>query len=119
MASAGPYANLRLAPDRITMPASHHSVFTNGFLQAGCPSCHPTNSVKALKAFIPNSLSRIKSSVTYSDPAPTSSVQMRIAYLDAVRCIFNSSQVALFVVEEEEVRPLKAPYVPDAVAYSA
>jgi len=30
------------------MPAPHHSVF----LQAGCPSCHPTNSVKALKANI-------------------------------------------------------------------
>jgi len=29
-----------------TMPAPHSS----GFLQAGCPSCHPTNSVKALKA---------------------------------------------------------------------
>jgi len=29
-----------------TMPTSHHLVF----LQAGCPSCHPTNSVKALKA---------------------------------------------------------------------
>jgi len=28
-----------------TTPTSHHSVF----LQAGCPSCHPTNSVKALK----------------------------------------------------------------------
>jgi len=28
------------------MPAPHHS----SFLQAGCPSCHPTNSVKALKA---------------------------------------------------------------------
>jgi len=28
-----------------TMPAPHHSVF----LQAGCPSCHSTNSVKALK----------------------------------------------------------------------
>jgi len=27
-------------------PPVHHSVF----LQAGCPSCHPTNSVKALKA---------------------------------------------------------------------
>ena len=27
------------------MPAPHHSVF----LQAGCPSCHPTNSVKAMK----------------------------------------------------------------------
>jgi len=32
---------------QITTPAPHHS----GFLQAGCPSCHPTNSVKALKAF--------------------------------------------------------------------
>ena len=31
---------------QITMPAPHHS-----FLQAGCPSCRPTNSVKALKAF--------------------------------------------------------------------
>jgi len=31
---------------QITMPAPHHSVF----LQDGCPSCHPTNSVKALKA---------------------------------------------------------------------
>jgi len=29
---------------KITMPAPHHSVF----LQAECPSCHPTNSVKAL-----------------------------------------------------------------------
>ena len=29
-----------------TTPTSHHSVF----LQAGCPSCRPTNSVKALKA---------------------------------------------------------------------
>ena len=30
---------------QIATPAPHHSVF----LQAGCPSCHPTNSVKALK----------------------------------------------------------------------
>jgi len=30
------------------MLAHHHSVF----LQAGCPSCRPTNSVKALKAYI-------------------------------------------------------------------
>jgi len=28
------------------MPEPHHSVY----LQAGCPSCYPTNSVKALKA---------------------------------------------------------------------
>ena len=33
-------------PGQINMPASHHSVF----LQAGCPSCHSTSSVKALKA---------------------------------------------------------------------
>jgi len=31
---------------QITMPAPHHSVC----LQAGCPSCRPTNSVKALEA---------------------------------------------------------------------
>jgi len=28
--------------------STHHSVF----LQAGCPSCRPTNSVKALKAYL-------------------------------------------------------------------
>jgi len=46
VASAWPYASMHLAADRITTPAPHHSVF----LQAGCPSCHPTNSVEALKA---------------------------------------------------------------------
>ena len=29
---------------------SHASTIPLSFLQAGCPSCHPTNSVKALKA---------------------------------------------------------------------
>jgi len=29
---------------------NHASTSPLGFLQAGCPSCHPTNSVKALKA---------------------------------------------------------------------
>ena len=33
---------------QITTPAPHHSAF----LQAECPSCRPTNSVKALKAFV-------------------------------------------------------------------
>jgi len=33
---------------QITMPTPHHSVF----LQARCPSCRPTNSVKALKALL-------------------------------------------------------------------
>jgi len=43
--SAGPYASLHLAPDR-----HHASSPPLSFLQAGCPSCQPTNSVKALKA---------------------------------------------------------------------
>jgi len=29
---------------------NHNSTLPLSFLQAGCPSCHPTNSVKALKA---------------------------------------------------------------------
>ena len=33
---------------QLTTPAPHHSEF----LQAGCPFCHPTNSIKALKANI-------------------------------------------------------------------
>jgi len=45
VASAGPYASLHLTPDR--QPHQHPTAL---FLQAGCPSCHPTNSVKALKA---------------------------------------------------------------------
>ena len=47
VASAGPCASLHLAPDRL--PCQHP---TTRFLQAGCPSCRPTNSVKALKAFV-------------------------------------------------------------------
>jgi len=45
VASAGPYASLHLAPDR--QPSQHP---TARVFQAGCPSCRPTNSVKALKA---------------------------------------------------------------------
>jgi len=47
VASAGPYASLHLAPDRY-----HASTPPISFLQAGCPSCRPTNSVKALKAHL-------------------------------------------------------------------
>jgi len=45
VASTGPYANhLHLAADR-----QSHQYPTTQFLQARCPSCHPTNIVKALK----------------------------------------------------------------------
>jgi len=43
VASAGLYASLHLMPD------NHANVSPLSFLQAGCPSCCPTNSVKALK----------------------------------------------------------------------
>ena len=44
MASAGPYANLHLIPD------NYNNIPPLSFLKAGCPSCYPTYSVKALKA---------------------------------------------------------------------
>jgi len=45
MASAEPYANLHLDH------TDNHSIIPpRNFLQAGCPSCHPANSIKALKA---------------------------------------------------------------------
>jgi len=62
VASAGTYVNLNLSPDNHAsipplsfyrpdalgfLPPNHP---TTQFLQAGCPSCRPTNSVKALKA---------------------------------------------------------------------
>jgi len=31
---------------------NHANTSLLSFLQAGCPSCHPTNSVKALKAIL-------------------------------------------------------------------
>ena len=44
VASSGPYVNLHLA--QVRQPCQNP---TSQFLQAGCPSCRPTNSVKALK----------------------------------------------------------------------
>ena len=47
------WATCKSAPRsrQITMPAPHRPPLS--FLQAGCPSCRPTNSVKALKALNP------------------------------------------------------------------
>ena len=56
VSSAGPYASLHLALDRY--PCQHPIA---QFLQARCPSCRPTNSVKALKwaQSDPNYVSRL------------------------------------------------------------
>jgi len=45
VASAGLYSSLHLISD------NHANILPLSFLQAGCPSCHPTNNVKALKAW--------------------------------------------------------------------
>ena len=66
---------------QITMPAPHHSVF----LQAGCPSCRRTNSVKALKADYSSNSSVIvcvwQGMVTYDTVA-------NLLWYDT-RCYFN------------------------------
>ena len=61
--SAGPYARLHLAPDRY--PCQHH---TAQFLQSGCPSCRPTNSIKALKAKLYLNCQSIANSLGQSYP---------------------------------------------------
>jgi len=51
VASAGPYANLHLSPDRKTMPASHHSVFYRpDALTAAQPTVSKHRKHKAQKA---------------------------------------------------------------------
>jgi len=50
VASAGLYASLHLIPD------NNANIPPLSYLQAGCPSCHPTNSVKALKELISQKL---------------------------------------------------------------
>jgi len=47
VASAGPYASLHLAPDRLGYNHANTQPLT--FLEAGCPSWRPTNNIKALK----------------------------------------------------------------------
>jgi len=65
VASAGLYASLHLAP-------CQHP--TTRFLQAGCLSCRPTNSVRALKALLSNTKQTLKlitkNSRTVGGPLP-------------------------------------------------
>jgi len=53
VASAGLYTSLHLVPD------NHPNIPPLSFLQAGCPSYHPTNSVKALKGNVATNISSI------------------------------------------------------------
>jgi len=65
---------------QITTPAPHHSVF----LQVGCYSCHPTNSVKALKAKVAGELTA-KSCITVA----TYQIRLRISTAGQILPIFT------------------------------
>jgi len=54
---------------------NHASTPPLGFLQAGCPSCHPTNSVKALKA---KALKAITMSTKFHDFKTIMTVSIKI-----------------------------------------
>ena len=89
VASAGSYANhLYLAPDR--KPCQYH---TTQFLQATCPSCRQTNSVKALKANV-CSIKKCKY-VYFQSIQPYS---METVHVIPLRRILSASSNALVVI---------------------
>jgi len=47
-----------VAGEQHLAPDNHASTPPLSFLQTGCPSCRPTNSVKALKAIPPQPISK-------------------------------------------------------------
>jgi len=56
---------------------NHASTPPLSFLQAGCPSCRPTNSVKALKARqIPNNFWSTSLIITMTGPIPKLAIQL-------------------------------------------
>jgi len=65
-----------------TTPATHHSCF----LQAGCPSCHPTNSVKALKGFYTHCL-YTNNCIIYAVRETESMWLIKYAYTTFCACI--------------------------------
>ena len=71
MPSARLYASLHLAPDTPLL----------SFLQAGRPSCRPTNSIKALKAFETSNSDRICSTNYYKSTARKSDLLPQLSRL--------------------------------------
>ena len=77
---------------QITTPAPHHSVF----LQAGCPSCRPTNSVKALKAQV---VSRVVSVLDSGAEGPGFKSQSRRCWVTVLGKLFTPI-VSLFTKQQ-------------------
>jgi len=77
---------------QITTPTPHHSIF----LQAGCPSCRPTNSVKALKEQLAPILMTLKVFCLFE--ASSEAFSYRFAVVDYIStdmvCSCSASAVA-------------------------
>ena len=91
VASAGPYASLHLAQDR---QLCQH--LTTQFLQAECPSCRPTNSIKALKEL---SLSystvgqKSKTLLVWKEVAQKRTDKSSLSHLTAMREVLQLTQL--------------------------
>ena len=94
------WATYKSAPcsRQITTPAPHHSVF----LQAGCPSCRPTHSIKALKAL--DSVINLQQTLNIS--------QQYVATLPCeIRMPVNWQQSEICIVSNYYYAAFNAPYV--------
>jgi len=74
---------------------NHASTPPLSFLQAGCPSCRPTNSVKALKAYIHTNLYSAKNRENESKALKTQSDSCIFVFLPRLcRCSSRDAEVA-------------------------
>ena len=90
---------------QIAMPASHHS----SFLQAGCPSCRPTNSVEALKANQSTERNDKHASIQYWRDFVLTSHTLETRYLSAMMLSFclRCKQMNSEECPNEEVKQLE------------
>ena len=107
VASSGPYASLHLAPD------NHASTPPLSFLQAGCPSCCPTNSVKALKAVQPEQI--INTLIGVDFPIATGFSVDKAVVVDACSLCSDAVESELqfvgLIVFENKLKPETAPVI--------
>jgi len=86
VASAEPYAHhLHLAPDRC-------QYLNTKFLQAGCPSCCQTNSVKALKAIMRSAMNDLIITAQREYNVPAVSICFRVRN-PSCTCMLAASRV--------------------------
>jgi len=83
----------RIRSRQITTPAPHHSVF----IQAGCPSCRPTNSVKALKALSTDLKRKLINSFVYN----SSCLYAQHQWCTTHTCLLDTFQQVVYMLGTE------------------